>query len=137
MTEPPRRVAGTVVSSGAADAADEGIPQPLASVLAPIHRRALGVAVGLVCGLGVFLLTVDDLLRRPEPSLNLGLLGQYFPGYAVSWTGAFAGLAWAFAVGYCAGWLLAFIRNLGISAWIFVVRSRYEMRVTRDFLDHM
>jgi hypothetical protein len=119
------------------DLGEEVIPQPLASVLARVDRRALGVAVGTVLALGVFLLTIDGLLRRPEPSLNLDLLGQYFPGYSVSWTGALAGLGWAFAVGFCAGWLLAFVRNFAVAAWIFVVRSRHELAMTRDLLDHM
>ena len=106
-------------------------------MLAPIDRRAFGVAVGTVCGFGVFLLTAADLLRQPKPGLNLALLGQYFPGYAVSLPGALVGLAWAFAAGFCAGWFLAFIRNLGIAAWIFAVRGRHEIAATRDFLDHM
>jgi len=113
------------------------IPKQLASVLAPIARRAFGVAIGTACGLGIFLLTAADLLRRPEPGLNLELLGHYFPGYSLSWAGAVAGLAWAFGVGFCAGWFLAFIRNLGIAAWIFVVRGRHEIAATRDFLDHI
>jgi hypothetical protein len=115
----------------------EAIPKPLASVLAPLDRRAFGVAVGAVCGLGLLLLTAADLLRRPQPGLNLALLGQYFPGYAVSWAGAFVGLVWAFVLGFCAGWLLAFFRNLGIAAWILVVRARHEIAATRDFLDHI
>jgi len=113
------------------------IPKQLASVLGPIDRRAFGVAIGTACGLGVFLLTAADLLRRPEPGLNLELLGHYFPGYSLSWAGAVAGLAWAFGVGFCAGWFLAFIRNLGIAAWIFVVRGRHEIAATRDFLDRI
>jgi hypothetical protein len=115
----------------------QAIPKPLASVLAPIDRRAFGVAVGTVCGLGVFLLTAADLVRQPKPGLNLVLLGQYFPGYAVSWAGALVGLAWAFAAGFCAGWFMASVRNLGIAAWIFAVRGRHEITVTRDFLDHI
>jgi hypothetical protein len=118
-------------------ARDETIPNPLESVLAPIHRRAFGVALGTACGLGIFLLTTADLLRHPEPGLNLGLLGQYFPGYAVSWAGAFAGLAWGFTVGFGAGWFVALIRNLVIAVWIFMVRSRHELAATRDFLDHI
>lgn len=137
MTKPPPQVVSSGVSSGAAEAPDEAIPQPLASVLAPIHRSALGGAVGTVFGLGMFLLTAAELLRRPESRLNLGLLGQYLPGYVVSWPGAFVGFAWFFALGFCVGWLLALTRNLAIAVWIFVVRSRHEMAMTRDFLDHV
>ena len=125
------------MSSDEVGVSNETIPKPLALVLAPIDRRAFGVAVGTVCGLGVFLFTAADLLRHPNPDLNLALLGQYFPGYAVSWAGALVGLAWAFAAGFCAGWFLAFIRNLGIAAWIFAVRGRHEIAATRDFLDHI
>jgi hypothetical protein len=115
----------------------DAIPKQLASVLAPIDRRAFGVAIGTACGLGIFLLTAADLLRRPEPGLNLELLGHYLPGYSLSWAGALAGLAWAFGIGFCAGWFLAFIRNLGIAAWIFMVRGRHEITATRDFLDRI
>jgi hypothetical protein len=125
------------VKSDDAGIPEETIPKPLASVLAPIDRRAFGAAVGTVCGLGLFLLTAIDLLRRPEPGLNLALLGEYFPGYGVSWVGALVGIAWAFGVGFCAGWFLALIRNVGIAAWIFLVRGRHELAATRDFLDHI
>jgi hypothetical protein len=95
------------------------------------------VAVGTTSALGSFIITMVDLLRRPKPGINLELLGQFFPGYHVSWSGAVIGAMWAFAAGYTAGWLLAFIRNLSIAAWIFMVRSRYEIRATRDFMDHI
>ena len=58
----------------------ETIPRQLASVLAPLDRRALGVAIGTFCGLAIYLLTAHDLLLRPEPALSLELLSQYFPG---------------------------------------------------------
>lgn len=115
----------------------DALPKPLAAALAPIDRRAFGVAAGIVVGLGVFLLTAADLLRAPGPGLNLALLGQYFPGYSVSWAGAYLGFAWAFVAGFCAGWFLALIRNLGLAVWIFVVRGRHELAETRDFLDHI
>jgi hypothetical protein len=119
------------------DSGEERLPRPLAEALAPIDRRAFGVALGTVCGLGAFLLTVAGLLRSPGPGPNLELLGQYFPGYSLSPVGALVGLVWAFAYGFCAGWFLALVRNLGISAWIFIVRGRHELAKTRDFLDHI
>lgn len=117
--------------------AESTLPPPLAAALAPIDRRAFGVAVGTVCGLGLSLLTVADLLRPPGPGPDVGLLAQYYPGYTVSWLGAVVGFGWAFATGFCAGWFLALVRNLGIAIWIFSVRGRYELARTRDFLDHI
>ncbi|HEX5575932.1 MAG TPA: hypothetical protein VFX42_08675 [Gemmatimonadales bacterium] len=137
MTKPPPQLIVSDVNSGAARTPEDTIPQPLATVLASIHRSALGGAVGIVAGLGMFLLTAAELLRRPESRLGLGLLGQLLPGFAVSWAGAFVGFAWLFTLGFCVGWLLAFIHNLAIAVWIFVVRSRHEMALTRDFLDHV
>ena len=119
------------------DAREEILPPPLAAALAPIDRRAFGVALGTVCGLGVLLLTLAGLFRPPGPGPNIELLGQYLPGYTVSMAGAVIGLGWGFVYGFCAGWFLALVRNLGIAAWIFIVRGRHELAKTRDFVDHI
>ena len=42
---------------------------------------------------------------------HLSLLGQYFPGYVVSWPGAFLGLLYGGLVGAVVGWLTAWIYN--------------------------
>jgi hypothetical protein len=104
---------------------------------APAHKRALGIAVGTATGLTVLLLTFLSLLVDPKGQGNLGLLGEFFFGYTVSWTGAFIGGAWAFFVGFVAGWFTAFARNVGIAIWLFTVRTRAELKATRDFLDHI
>jgi hypothetical protein len=43
---------------------------------------------------------------------HLGLLGNYFPGYTVTWFGALIGFFYAAAVGALIGWLVAWIYNL-------------------------
>jgi hypothetical protein len=115
----------------------EEVPPPIARLFAPIHRRAFGVAVGTVSGLGTFLVTAAYLLVRPNPAPRLELLAQFFTGYSVSWPGALVGLAWGFVVGYCAGWFVAFTRNLVIALWIFLTRTRAELSAARTFLDHL
>ena len=47
----------------------------------------------------------------PGVGTHLGLLGQYFPGYRVTWPGAFVGLFYGIAVGAVLGWLLAWVYN--------------------------
>jgi chromate transport protein ChrA len=42
---------------------------------------------------------------------TLGLLSNYFPGYSVTWVGAFVGFAYAAVVGALLGWALAMIYN--------------------------
>jgi hypothetical protein len=117
----------------------DDVPAALALAFAPLHKRAFGTAIGIAVGLAVFAITAVHLLRNPAPdeAIKLGLLREFFYGYRVSWGGALIGLAWGFAVGFIAGWFVAFCRNLVIAASIFITRTRAELQATRDFLDHI
>lgn len=109
---------------------------PVATFL-PIHKRALGVAAGVVAALLVFLATALHLLLDPRPGLPLELLAEYFRGYTVSWSGALIGAAWGGFVGFILGWFFAFLRNFIVAVMLLVVRSRAELSQTNDFLDHI
>lgn len=113
------------------------LPPEVRPAFLPLHKRALGMALGLTVGGLVFLATAVHLLRRPDPEFPLYLLSEYFYGYTVSWEGALLGLAWGFVTGFVAGWFLAFARNVGLATFIFVTRTRAELAATRDFLDHI
>jgi hypothetical protein len=113
------------------------MPDVLQRVFAPLHKLALGLAVGLVSGLGIFALTAFHVIAQPPEALNLWLLSHYFYGYEVSWPGAFIGFWWAFVAGFAAAWFLAFLRNLAVAIWIFAVKARAELNQTSDFLDHI
>ena len=115
----------------------EGLPPELVLAFAPLHKGAFGVAVGTASGLLVFAATAVYLLRGGHGPLNLGLLAEYFYGYTVSWRGAIIGLLWGAAVGFVAGWFLAFCRNLALAVSIWVLRTKTELEQTRDFLDHI
>lgn len=106
-------------------------------VFRPLHKRAFGMALGIAAALLVFLGTAIHLVRDPPRPLPLDLLGQYFAGYTVSWTGAVIGAAWAGFVGFVLGWFLAFSRNFLLAVMILVLRSRAELAETRDLLDHI
>jgi hypothetical protein len=67
----------------------------------------------------------------------LGLLGQYFAGYTVSWPGVLVGAGWGFVVAFVAGWFVAFCRNAALAITAFAIRTRAELTETRDFLDHI
>ncbi|RMF60851.1 MAG: hypothetical protein D6748_03115, partial [Calditrichaeota bacterium] len=47
----------------------------------------------------------------PNVGAHLNLLGQYFVGYSVTWTGSFIGLLWGGLVGWLVGWLIGLIYN--------------------------
>lgn len=116
---------------------NDSLQPELALAFAPVHKRAFGIAVGLAAGLALFLITATSALLELSGADDLGLLAQYFAGYSVSLPGALIGAAWGAFVGFVAGWFIAFVRNLVIATWIFAVRTRAELRATRDFLDHI
>jgi hypothetical protein len=113
------------------------LPAELQPAFLPLHKRALGMAFGITLGGLVFLVTAVQVLVRPDPEFPLYLLGEYFYGYTVSWEGAFLGLGWGFVTGFVAGWFLAFARNFGLAAFLFITRTRADLAATNDFLDHI
>ena len=123
-------------------APDAPVLKAIAFAFAPLHKRRFGLAVGVATGTLLLVITVVDLLREGagvpnDPTFSLQLLGAYFAGYTVSWTGALVGFGWGVVVGAVAGWFLAFIRNVVVATQVFLIRTRAELARTRDFLDHI
>ena len=104
---------------------------------APLHKRAFGVATGVAGALLMALLTIGGMLLPGAQEFPLGLLGEYFLGYSVTWPGVLIGAAWGFVVSFVAGWFAAFCRNLALAISAFMIRTRAELDSTREFLDHI
>jgi hypothetical protein len=117
--------------------AGSGLPPRLALAFAPVHKRALGVAVGLTFALVLFAVTAFHVVAQLERAPKIALLAQYFYGYEVTWNGAFIGAFWGFVTGFVAGWFVAFVRNLITAIYVFMVRAKAELKQTADFLDHI
>ncbi len=111
--------------------------ESLVYAFTPLHKRGLGTAIGVAAAVVVFLLTAVPLLRGDPHGSELGLLGQYFTGYSVTWNGAFVGAAWAAFTGFVLGWFLAFLSNFMLAIRLLALRARADMAQTRDFLDHI
>jgi len=95
------------------------------SAFAPLDAVAMGVAVGVVGAFGVFLATTLVLLRGGDSMVPmLLLLGQYLPGFAISWRGVFIGVAETAAVGFVAGFMIARLRNGALAAYARRLRRR-------------
>src|SRR6187551_1984007 len=100
------------------------MPEPAQQAVVPpvhfprAHKTALGLAFGMLSGLGLFVITAIHIATQAE-GLPLYLLKQFFRGYSMTWPGAFIGLAWGFGVGFVAGWLLGFIHNFTVGMWLF------------------
>jgi hypothetical protein len=115
-------------------AAPSGLPPRLAATLAPLKPVALGAAVGLLAAVFFAIVTMAHLLVLPAEAWHLELLGQYLFGYHVSKVGVVIGAAWGGAIGFVAGWLLAFARNAAVRIWLDVVRTRANLEKS-EFLD--
>jgi hypothetical protein len=114
----------------------DSIDRVLVRAVAPLHKLALGVAIGLTVAMFVFAVTAFHVIAQPD-SIPIELLAEYFYGYEISWRGAFIGLWWGFVSGFAAGWFLAFMRNFLVATWLLFVRARASLTQTRDFLDHI
>jgi hypothetical protein len=104
--------------------------------LARLDPVAMGVAMGAVGGLGLFLSTAILLVKGGGVvGPNLSLLGQFLPDFSVTWTGAAIGLVevglWGFLTGYAGAWLC----NRSMVLYASLLRSRAELEEDRDLLD--
>jgi hypothetical protein len=75
-----------------------------------LRARALGLSIGTVWGLAIFLATLWAAIE--ERGLVLELLKRYYIGYSVSFGGALVGLIWGFVYGFVFGALVAWLYNI-------------------------
>jgi hypothetical protein len=118
-------------------APESGRVEDLTYAFAPVHKRALGMAVGAVLGSLMFAVTAFHVVTHPADGPPLELLAQYFYGYTVSWPGALVALFWGGVSGFVLGWFAALVRNVTVSIAVFVFKTKANLRQTADFLDHI
>jgi hypothetical protein len=84
----------------------------IGAVILRLRTRAMALVFGLVGGVGLFLATAWLLIRGgSRVGLHLGLLENYFPGYAVTWTGSLVGFGYGVVVGALVGGSIAALYN--------------------------
>lgn len=87
-------------------------PPSIQASLMRLNARAWGIATGLLLGGGLFLATIILVIRGgPMMGQHLNLLSVFFPGYQVSWLGAFIGFIYAFVLGYALGRVIGTVYN--------------------------
>jgi protoporphyrinogen oxidase len=112
---------------------DAIVEEELARVFLRVDRVALGLSLGVLGGLGLFAATLALVLAGgPVVGPTLGLLGQYFPGYSVTWLGSLLGLFYGFLSGFVGGWVFAGLRNMVIFLYLFAVYRRWQLRRMLD-----
>ena len=91
--------------------------QTLLASLMRINMAIMGAIVGMFAGSAVWLATAILLMRGGvEVGKHLSLLSVFFPGYEVSWAGAWIGFFWGLVAGGISGALLywSYARSLRV-----------------------
>ena len=74
-----------------------------------LRARALGLAIGIVWGLAIFLATIGSVLMGNGETMSK--LTVFLTGYRVSFGGAIVGLIWGLVGGFLFGALVAWLYN--------------------------
>ncbi len=86
--------------------------QQLERAVILLNGRLLGIVLGFLFGIGLFLATNFLVLKGgPHVGAHLGLLGQFFPGYRVTFWGSVVGFWYMFVVGLILGIVLGAVYN--------------------------
>lgn len=108
----------------------------LIKAFARLHKTALGVAIGSLLGLAVFVATNILLLKGGEVvGPHFSLLGQFFLGYSVTFAGSLIGYGYGFVAGFLIGWLTAFLHNLFISIYLYLVQLKANVASITSYID--
>lgn len=77
-----------------------------------MRARIMATVFAMLGGTGVFVATAWLLVQGgPRVGEHLSLLRHYFPGYSVTWLGAFVGLFWGALFAGAVGFALAWVYN--------------------------
>ena len=89
-----------------------------------LNAKLQGLIFGLIAGLGLFIATNWLVLKGGEVvGPHLGLLGQFFIGYRVTFFGSLIGFAYAFCAGFILGYVVAGLYNW--FAGLTATKARY------------
>jgi hypothetical protein len=100
------------VRSSKSDPATTGERRRVREAVARLRAEVLAAVFGLVGGSLLAFATTWLVLRGGETvGPHLGLLGQFFPGYTVSWAGVLVGFLYGLLSGALLGGFLGAIYN--------------------------
>ena len=91
---------------------DQTAVDEVSRAIARIQTGVLSLVFATICGLGLFLMTAWLVIKDgPDVGMHLQLLGNYFPGYSVTWRGSIIGFFYGAFVGGVVGWAISTIYN--------------------------
>lgn len=101
------------------------------SAFAKYDAIALGISIGIICGVGLFLATSILLINGgPNIGQNLALIANYFIGYKVTWAGAIIGFVQASIGGFVFGYVTAKLINIVIGIYEKLLFRSIELNRT-------
>lgn len=110
----------------------------LTQVFSRLDPVALGLSVGVISGVALFLATLLLVIKGGSVvGPNLELLGQFLPGYTVSVQGSIIGFVNALLLGFVIGWGFAYLRNVLVFISAVSLHRDIEFNLLRRFLDYM
>ncbi len=77
-----------------------------------LNVMALGLASGLIWGLGLFVLTWWIIAFEGADAQRGTFIGSVYRGYSISAKGSFIGLAWGFLDAFVGGLIFAWLYNV-------------------------
>jgi hypothetical protein len=110
----------------------------IARAFARLDPIALGAAVGVLSGVGLFGMTVVLVLRGGIwVGMHLSRLSNYLIGYDVTWAGSVVGLVEGAVAGFLLGVGLAMLWNAYHRLFISIVVARQRRRNLRRVLQEL
>jgi hypothetical protein len=86
--------------------------EEVSRAIVKIQAGVLAFVCAMIGGIGLFVMTAWLLIKGgPRVGQHLQLLGQYFPGYSVTWKGSLIGFFYGAIVGGVVGWTIGKIYN--------------------------
>ncbi len=91
---------------------EEVFEEKLQKAVIRLNGNVLGIVLGLVAGLVIFAATNFLVIKGGENvGQHLGLLGNFFYGYSVTFVGSLVGFFYGLLTGYIVGFLIGWIYN--------------------------
>lgn len=91
-----------------------------------LNGKILGFVIGSIAALAIFVATNWLVLKGGDVvGPHMGLLGQFFWGYSVTFGGSLVGAAYAFLAGYLSGIFISWVYN-----GVLLLRSKSKQNRT-------
>jgi hypothetical protein len=97
----------------------KNLEQVILTRVVRLNAKIQGIVTGILAGLGLFIATNWLVLKGGKlVGKHLSLLGQFFIGYSVTFSGSLVGFAYAFVCGFVIGYSVARLYN-----WVADIRE--------------